>query len=653
MNNDDISILHLSDLHIRNEGTEKKPYFSMLLKKLLDDIDVQTRNKKEITIVITGDIIDQGDYAQHQSAAISFFTKLSSLIGNRVANIFIVPGNHDKSRSIMNSLISRTHIVEGLNRDNEEAKSELKIEWEIQQQSYEPFRKLTRIIYKKFKKTKKVTNTFGVDVVPINGNNICFLQLDSAWCSHSENDFKKLRISEYQIESLFKEYREKRNQCNEQNNPIALTIALSHFPLNWLNAKEEKLCNDYFFSEEHMNVNILMCGHVHDFKVTNFFDHKHSLLTLVTGIGSRPLKPFTEKTHSEKSAYRYSLYSLNLFNNSCEIIMRKTMENDQFDYDYEIYSGTAKANDDKLRYPLKVIGQNAFIRINAPSPIETKTLFANDEIITNLPEVSQTISKFAASNANLHRRYIDQLIDGIMEEFMPDYNSPDISEEKRKSYDIVLKDIKSHLYEKKKLTARFKNKWLRVSTAYEDFVAFLNDICFNAVQDLGQCFSSAAKIRAHFRFHNEDDDMYPMLGYASNQLEADKSDMQEVSWDGLIKPAFKTEAPIIYSANKQYNRISTSWDDFLTIIPRFKNCAHDISTQSGKNESRPMLTFGISVKLESSAEEADYKLNSLILYLLGYLRLDKILETNIENYLLAFDVDLKNNLSRMQKIKNS
>ena len=39
--------------------------------------------------------------------------------------------------------------------------------------------------------------------------------------------------------------------------------------------------------------------------------------------------------------------------------------------------------------------------------------------------------------------------------------------------------------------------------------------------------------------------------------------------------------PIVYSANEGYNMISTSWDDFITLVPPFLNYKHPL--QLGQN----------------------------------------------------------------------
>lgn len=73
----DVCILHLSDLHIINEGGKNKseevviPHF---LVKLLDDIKASTKCMDEIIIVVSGDIAYKAKYSE-QKNAILFFSR--------------------------------------------------------------------------------------------------------------------------------------------------------------------------------------------------------------------------------------------------------------------------------------------------------------------------------------------------------------------------------------------------------------------------------------------------------------------------------------------------------------------------------------------------------------------------------------------------
>lgn len=54
----DFTVLHLSDLHIDNTDG----HLSVLLKNLLEDIKVELEKSKHVVIVVTGDIVHQGNY---------------------------------------------------------------------------------------------------------------------------------------------------------------------------------------------------------------------------------------------------------------------------------------------------------------------------------------------------------------------------------------------------------------------------------------------------------------------------------------------------------------------------------------------------------------------------------------------------------------
>ena len=98
----DLAILHLSDLHIGGEGES----ISKPLNSLLADIKTQVQSipDKKLVIAVTGDTINIGDYRALESAK-TFFRKLKDIVGNRVCALYIVPGNHDKTRTPENEFL--------------------------------------------------------------------------------------------------------------------------------------------------------------------------------------------------------------------------------------------------------------------------------------------------------------------------------------------------------------------------------------------------------------------------------------------------------------------------------------------------------------------------------------------------------------------
>lgn len=636
MKNEDFYILHLSDLHLKNQNGS----YSKSLKNLIKDIFAQIQDKQNVIMVITGDLIDQGNYKKNENVAKKFFQDLKERLGDKIYDIVIVPGNHDKKRSPINSLISMSHSEVGLSYDS----ASIKEEWKVQLEAYSDFFKLANYVYGLFGKKYFNKNTFGIKKVEINNIKICFVCLDTAWCSYSKNDYRKLRVGSYQLKCLCDKYTSISNEQEGEATEIDLTIALSHHPLNWLEESEEKLCNDYFMSEDHLNVDILMCGHVHNFSVVNHFNHNHSLLTLVTGIGWGEDVP-----NEDKKDHRYSLYSLNIFCNSCDVVMRKTKQNLEFDYDYSVYAQESEIRDNKLRYPLKVKESSAFIRVNAPTPIETKSLFIENKLLSYIPCVSKTISLFCTNISGIQHKYKRDFIQTVVErKLAPEFLE---NEEQRDEfgYEETLTKIQNYFYNSLELNTEFKKQWLDIGEEkHMIFASFLTEICTSIVEEFKDCFSDEVKIRAHFRWNDlESADTFPQLCQFSNIPEEGQEEIRTVTWDSLIKAAFDTGEPVVYSLNKKINPLNTSWDDFITIIPRFNNYAQDIRVSKKNNVRRPILTFGISIK------DIQERKDIIVLYLLAYLRIDDILTNIIDEFIRVFDIEVKDFLVQIQKTRNN
>lgn len=96
----DFTILHLSDLHINRKGNK----LSILHENLLYDIESEIRVSENIIVVVTGDLLDKAEY-KYKDNAIAFFEKLQKILGEKVKGLYIVPGNHDKIRNVMDKSV--------------------------------------------------------------------------------------------------------------------------------------------------------------------------------------------------------------------------------------------------------------------------------------------------------------------------------------------------------------------------------------------------------------------------------------------------------------------------------------------------------------------------------------------------------------------
>ena len=658
MINDDLYVLHLSDLHIKNEASSKSGVvLSNALKKLIADIDKQTKHHEKLILVISGDTMDAGFYndSRNTDAALRFFTKLHEKIGTKVgADIIIVPGNHDKKRSAINTLISKKHAESGLSlSENNSFDGDSNGWWEEHQKAYADFLNLASQIYDIFGKPA-LSNTFGVDVIKHGDSTVCFLRLDTSWCSCTSDDQRRLRIGKYQLSELFSEYREIKDGCDEAECPIHLTVAVSHHPLNWMTPDDEDECSKYFLSSDLLDVDLLMCGHIHESDIFNYFNNEHSLITLVTGIGRSDL-PEQHRT----SSYRYALYTINLFRNSCDISMWKSEGGGDFKPDYSIYGVRNEQN--KLQYPLKIKENSAFIKLNALG-FESKNLFIDNELLELLPKVVDSISLFSNNVGMLYENYLDEFFYIIVEKEVPNFflfsDDDDDNDKEQKLSDCEKAKIKEiELWLSAQLredepprNAKFQ-KYFQTTDAFGIFKTFLQDVCVEATEHLSKCFSEGVKLRFHFRYHSTENkrDVYLKCARSDNLCQKDRTGkMQDIDWDekkSMITLA-QNVGPVVFSSNKERNKALTDWDDFITFIPKFDRYLYTAKRNGKKLGDRPIFSAGISIK------DTNTRQDNLVLYVLGYLGIDKIVANFIDDYINFFEIDVGKIPAQMNELMN-
>ena len=336
----DFNILHLSDLHIKDTD-QLQPN----LEKLLDDIEEQLKEIHKIIVIVTGDIVDCGNYnEQAKNNVLFFFRKLNSILGNKFESIFIVPGNHDReqchsSTYMLENFRNRTTIIDEITD----------VDWNLHLLSYQNFLKLEDEIYEVFFPKHKMpiihNQTFGIEKYVNHESVIIFIKIDTAWCSLGGNkDKRKLHIATHQLEFLKNEYQKLKKESKNKN---ILTIALCHHPIKWLAEADEELLYSYFINEDYLNVDTILCGHVHDIEINNMYNSVRQVMTLVTGIG------WKEDTPSDKrNQHRYSIYVFNLRRNSCEVYVRKTDSRGNFDIDRDFLPDKISKEMGKLSLPI-------------------------------------------------------------------------------------------------------------------------------------------------------------------------------------------------------------------------------------------------------------------------------------------------------------
>ena len=388
----DFNILHLSDLHIK-DTEELQPN----LEKLLCDIENQIKNIHKIIIVVTGDIVDKGIYNKNSINNVTcFFSKLKNILNDKFASILIVPGNHDKCQCTSSNIIIENfreypNVIENITDDD----------WNYQLLGYQQFFYLEDKIYEIFYPNSTIpikhNQTFGVEKYINNESVILFIKIDTAWCSlGGDKDKRKLRISTHQLDYLKNEYQKMKKEVDGKQ---ILTIALCHHPIKWLMEEDEELLHSYFINEDYLNVDVILCGHVHDIEINNMYNSFRQITTLLTGIG------WKENTPSDKrNKHRYSIYVFNLRRNSCEAIVRKTDSMGNFDIDRDFLPDKVSKDRGKLSIPIILRNNYPYIEIPIYSDKGLKNipLFIDKNILTNIKDYSWRLVNFLYERIFVH-----------------------------------------------------------------------------------------------------------------------------------------------------------------------------------------------------------------------------------------------------------
>lgn len=608
-----INILHLSDLHISSKQ------LSFTNKKLIEDIVSQIKDMDDILMVVSGDIVDKGEFGKYRDAAIEFFRTLKNSTEKRIKEVYFVPGNHDKVRNTNNRLYGQLSQINNL-----EITEEI---WKLQIDNYADYLSMVWTIKKIFNhKSKKTTETFGIESYEAGENVICFVKMDTTWGTYGGNDEEgRLVIGDYQLEALVKQYEDEKNKYENQGKHISITIGIGHHPICWLHSQQEKILKKYMIDEEYFNMNLYLCGHIHDMELENWYNNERSLMTLVTGIGWDHRKA-NNGEKDKKDEHRYSIYLIDVKKNSCDILMRKSQKNGKFVNDYSVYD---KNNEgiEKLCYPLKIEnGNQPFINMNSPKGDYVKSMFVDISVMGLIGKIHNLMLIFQKKAVELlsyyKRDYIESLL-GIYEGeeyatvklrldnrfFRGDYSDTDAEAVFLKSTDIV----------------------------YHIFTAYLQEICNNCVNIFEECFPENSNLRVHFRWYKKERDKYKRLCQYSNVDLEEGPAVSEISWGGLIEQSYKLSNSLIYSINPKYNNHEpVKWDDFMTVVPPFLRSEQEFLDSQNKKTKRPSMSFGISV-INEVCDKAEL---SKVLFVFEYLDIFGLITNILDDFLRNFIMDM-------------
>lgn len=607
----DFTILHLSDLHI----DEAKGRPNILLKNLLVDIKSEMRYSENIIVVVTGDLVNRAKY-ENGERVVEFFQNLNDYLGDKVKHIHIVPGNHDKVRGDLDEIV--------LSSFEDCEIEDCKNSWKYVKAGFEEYLDLTERIYQIFYKedahSRVLRDTFGVNTDKIGETNICVIQFNTAWLSKGDQDQRKLKIGDFQLQKIKEELIEKYEEL-EDNKEIALTIAVAHHPVNWLSGEEEDRIQQELLSPNGLNAKVYICGHTHNRDVVNWQNNRTSLTTLVSGIG------WPDGSTSHPYAHTYFSYVFNLDVNSIDVYVRSSDDAYTFEPDFRIYTNIRNKENGKIIIPIDICQMQPYFHLGAPINRSAKGCIFTREIIQNLKHYDEI---FTICEDRLRDR-----LESIK------YDAENEIEEWCEDKDILEYLKKCWFYgQENKVGMNLDDRIRKIFM--DHFSNYLEAICKIVIESIKELYP-AAILRTHFRCLDLENDKYDQIalyGYCSKPYT-----MAPLPWGQLIEQAYKSGCPLIASVNRQYcdesmkkneekQETEKKWTDFITAIPRFSNNAYiekDPLTEKIEKE-RPYLSFGVTVYRKE---------DRMILYMLDYHQIHWFIGRQILKYLKYFPVELE------------
>lgn len=611
----DFTVLHLSDLHIDNTDG----HLSVLLKNLLEDIKVELEKAKHVVIVVTGDIVHQGNYRTRESVK-RFFKELKNILEKKICKVFIVPGNHDKVRNTSDNEILENYKknIDSFGVDG----------WRYIKTSFDDFNSLCHDIAAVFDAEKDVVTvfdeTYGVKVEEINGLRVCFLCFNTAWNCTGDGDERHLRIGQFQLDDMKKKYAEQKD-----GKEVNLTIALAHHPINWLYGKEEDAFRNLLLNENGCNANVYICGHTHDRDVVNWYNNKHSLTTLVSGIG------WPEKNGEHPYRHNYASYVFNLDLNSIDVYARSSDDAMHFETDFSIYTQQRNKQERKIVMPIWSGKRQGYFNLSTVNGRSSKACYITESMLSDFKKHTKS---FVQIETNIQQRFEVMKLDV--------FNLCVSRSSKFKNFREI-DNIYNFLLNNQKECLAVSRKYMKKVCKHEEFnnlfEAYLQCICSNFHRVFRENNTKTeVDIRVHFRKWNMKNDEYKQCCLDSDDYQ--KYEMDAIKWGELIEASFNTGRPLIASMNEDICRPSLrknddkadekrKWQDFITVIPCFKrNVYKQYDSQKDiYTKERPILTFGVTIYNPKDKE---------MLYLLDYMDIQDVLGRLLNQFLYYFPFDI-------------
>lgn len=318
-------VVHLSDLHVR---VDEDPGQARVREALVQDLTSLVREKglRVDALAVTGDSVDRGGTPGAFAISAGFYRSVLNALGLSPDRLLIVPGNHDVPRRGPDRA-----LLAALSSTPLDSAHEAKEYWESLEPRFRPFQDFcTDALGPGLR-----TGIFGAAMREISNGacNVRFVLLNSAWSSIGNDDYGKLMISRWQLESL--------EDPAAQSTAPDLTLALLHHPLDWFQPSERDVLIGHLKSGTSLSCDAILHGHVHAGSVNMFADPDGSLLSLVSGIGYPDLD--RQPGRPKLSQCRYAVYRWRVDEGLLDVWLRISRADGGFSADTLLYKRGAES----------------------------------------------------------------------------------------------------------------------------------------------------------------------------------------------------------------------------------------------------------------------------------------------------------------------
>jgi len=239
----EITILHLSDIHFRRKDKEPlKTYRQDVRAKMLEAIRAHLVKEKPAPdfVAVTGDIAFSGKKEEYDEAG-EFFKELKSILPDGTV-FLVVPGNHDVDREETDPEIFSLHTIAGSGKVDGFLEDPRRMKKHVHPK-FIAFRAFARELNPEFYPTEE--DYFWVK--NCDDKNVSFLGLNSSWACENDEDRNNIALGYPQVMSALKE------------SHLPNRILLLHHPFDCLNGNDFKRYQGEIFK----GCRLMLHGHSH------------------------------------------------------------------------------------------------------------------------------------------------------------------------------------------------------------------------------------------------------------------------------------------------------------------------------------------------------------------------------------------------------